>query len=882
MIKEIPILSVLPAKRFHSCVLMTYSFDFNFFNHSVLRSMSRIGIRNTCVFVDDSMFQMYLGNLSGYALEASKRYSLCSITSQGVFHPKLYLFFGRDGHGFLIIGSGNLTSAGHGYNQELWSAFHIDGPGDLKAPLFNQAWEYAKSIGNTIPGISTRKLEWITTHTPWLQDITQLEQSTSINIGDETEAFFLTNKGGSIFNKIQNIVQEDVTKCTIISPFFDIKTAVLLDLESQFPDAVIDVIIQPNNCSADFSNKNYKNINFIDWNSIIPERQDRYLHAKLLHIQTRSAEYCLFGSANVTAPAFGTTKLSPSNEEVCLLLKKDNANWLKNLGLNKPGNIISAQDLLSCSKNDDKEISSYEDHPFRIKAIDRINNHLHIYLEKDDALHDTILVLFNGWGEKENIVELNEYEFIEKMGYYHVTIEQLSEKIFYGQIFNSKETPLSNKQIIHDMIALSRTNPDPNTQRLEEVLDRIESSDAEMVEILSYLDPEDLILKNIKGSGTSKENKEKESIKNDGSGEVLSYEEFTQVSLKYQHKGGISYLYGTHRIERILESLRTIFEKMKIKDIDISGQDEEADKDDIDTGTGRADETPPDKKILIQTPSAFSTLQKSILRFFNRYISILEKQRDKKHRLNVLDTSMFAIALHLLLDFLDKPIRIKQKDGSEYDEILLKADGKYFDKVDYCRITTEIIGKFTLLLINGIDDANDEYVKLRIEKCKRMAFWHAVCCIAQLTPFKCDDEKLIDSWLSWKWELINNLRYYYAPGDASDERIAREEIEHRIQMFQNPNDKSILIKFLNTWSDMEKDKRFFNNQKYNKDGLYKEGSRVFSERFGFSHLLKVTSHNDQHKITLARVGCQPSKEGILDFKYDKQYIAEIAKTIVLK
>ncbi len=33
---------------------------------------------------------------------------------------------------------------------------------------------------------------------------------------------------------------------------------------------------------------------------------------------------------------------------------------------------------------------------------------------------------------------------------------------------------------------------------------------------------------------------------------------------------------------------------------------------------------------------------------------------------------------------------------------------------------TEIIGKFTMLLINGIDDANDEYVRRRIDKCRRM------------------------------------------------------------------------------------------------------------------------------------------------------------------
>ncbi len=868
-------------------MLTTYSFDFNYFNHDVLAGLSRAGVRNICVYVDDSMLQEYLGNLSGYASGAAKRYSLSSIVRKGAFHPKMSLFFGRDGHGFLIIGSGNLTAAGHGKNQELWGAFHIDGPTDPKAPLFKQAWEYIKAVGNEAPGVSLRKLEWIETHTPWLKDIGQVAQPSGFNIGNGVEAFFLTNTSNGILHDLQTIVQEKVIECTLISPFFDNKAAVLLELERIYPNALIHSIVQPDTCTGDLSGKTFKSVRFYDWNTIANEKGKRYLHAKLLHIRTTSTEYCLFGSANLTAPALGTEEILPSNEEVCLLFKQDNGNWLEEIGLSSRGDVISAKDISNQDNQSNTENRFTAQHRYRLKAIDRIGTNLHVYIEKNDDLQNAALLFFDGWGEEQGRIGLVNCEFKEEAGYYNLVIEQLSDVILYGQLFDKAETAISNKQIIHDMVALSHTNPDPNTQRLEEILDRIEFADAEMVEILSYLDPEDLTDEKLTGAGRNGNYDKKGRTNTDGTGEILPYDEFTKISPEYQYRGGISYLYGTHRIERILETLRTIFEKLKIRDIDIFSQDEEADKETLESSTGRVDKEPPAKHVPPQTPSAFTSLQKNVFRFFNQYIAILEKQRQKKHRVNVLDTSMFSIALHLLLDFVDKPILVKKKtEDEEYEEILLKADGEYFKEEDYCRIVTDIIGKFTMLLMNGIDDASDEYVRRRIEKCRRIAFWHAVCCIARLVPFKCKDKNFTDNWLVWKWELGINLRYFFAPDDTDNEAVAWEEIEHRIQMMHDTSEKSLLSKIFNTWLYLEKLSRHYNNQNLNELNEYepcKKGDLVFSKHFGFSHLIKVAPYkNGQHKITLARAGYPPSKNDILDFEDDNQYIAEISKIKVLE
>ena len=880
--REISILTVLPMKRFHSCVLTTYSFDFNYFNHDAMARLRKAGVRNINIFVDDSMLQQYLGSLSGYAHGAAKHYSITGVVRPGAFHPKLTLLFGRDGHGFLIIGSGNLTASGHGKNQELWGAFHIDGPDDPKAPLFKQAWEYIKTLGAEAHGVSQRKLEWIEANTPWLQDIDSGLPASGFDIGNGVKAFFLTNSGNGILNKLRDIVTNEVSECTLISPFFDNKAAVLYELERMYPEAKINVIVQPDTCQGGLAGKTFERVRFYDWQTVMPEGQERYLHAKFLHIQTAFDEYCLFGSANITAPALGTSFIQPSNEEASLLIKRGEGSWLKEIGLDSKGTAISVETIATTSE--DTEDESKAERSFRLNAIDRMGLHFQVYMDCAKSLENVRLAFYNGWGEEQGQLELGKAEFKKEYGYYHVVADKISDEVLYGQLCSSGETAISNKQIVHDMISLSRTNPDPSTQKIEEVLDRIEFADAEMAEILTCLDLDDLVTEKSTGAGGSSKKDNSEQTETDGSGDVLSYDEFVEISNDYHHKKEVALFYGTHRIERILETLRVIFGKLKIQDIDIAGQDEEADRDSLDSSEGRIDENYPEKKLPTQTPSAFAHLQKTVFGFFNQYIKILEKQRKIEHKVNILDASMFVIALHLLLDFLNKTVSVKNRNEQDvHEEILLQSEGDYFAKDDYCRIVTEVIGKFSMLLINGIDEAADEYVMLRINKCRKMAYWHAICCLARLSPQKGKegDESTAELISKWNWELAMNLRKYYAPVGVNNETVAREEIRHRLQMMHGKNETDLGSLIVRKWQMIERSFAKANLPSVANEP-YKKGARVFCEHTGFAHLVSVTPYEKkQNKVGVARAGYPPSKSDTADFE-GKEYIAEMAQIIVFK
>ena len=108
---------------FHSVVMTTFSFDFHYFETQVLKQIKQKGITNVSIFADETMLDESIGYATGNLKNISSTYSINSIASKGVFHPKLSLFVGEK-EVMLLQGSGNITSGGHGKNHELFSVLY--------------------------------------------------------------------------------------------------------------------------------------------------------------------------------------------------------------------------------------------------------------------------------------------------------------------------------------------------------------------------------------------------------------------------------------------------------------------------------------------------------------------------------------------------------------------------------------------------------------------------------------------------------------------------------------------------------------------------------------------------------------------------------------
>src|SRR5256885_13699559 len=97
--------------KYRSCVLTCYSLDFSFFEERVLPVLKGANIKNVNVFADGKFLEIAQENTTGREFRHTKTYNFHPIYASGVFHPKIMLLTGPK-HGLLIIGSGNITSAG--------------------------------------------------------------------------------------------------------------------------------------------------------------------------------------------------------------------------------------------------------------------------------------------------------------------------------------------------------------------------------------------------------------------------------------------------------------------------------------------------------------------------------------------------------------------------------------------------------------------------------------------------------------------------------------------------------------------------------------------------------------------------------------------------
>ena len=329
----------LVGSGYHSCVMTTFSFDFHYFDRSVMRSLRSKGISNISVLIDNNIFQGILGNIK--IGSNSRTYSISPIKTTGSFHPKLYMFFGEK-QCLLVVGSGNLTSSGHGKNDEIWGVFHFDEDNTINAQLISNAWDYLSQISGKIKGFTNEKFRWVIEYSPWIEKLPTPNQDLFQKLDEKNEIVFLSNKNeASIYNRLINLLPVDeIIKITIVAPYFDTKGRALENFFNDFRNAKINTLIDQANGILPLELKEdvADNINFFRWSDCyidksIVEKNSR-LHAKFIHFETKKGEqYCLFGSANISIAGLGGKNYNATNEEASILIKSTNQDFLPNLGV---------------------------------------------------------------------------------------------------------------------------------------------------------------------------------------------------------------------------------------------------------------------------------------------------------------------------------------------------------------------------------------------------------------------------------------------------------------------------------------------------------------------------------------------------------------------
>ncbi len=476
-------------KKYASCIITCYTFDFTFFEERVMSILGSSNIKNVNIFLDGKYLDHYLESASGNEFKTHKTYSLNPIYSSGVFHPKIMLLTGPK-HGLLIIGSGNVTTSGLSTNDEIWGAFHLNSEDSKNAPLFATVWRYLQQYTQKANGFNLHKINWVTKYAPWLVDIDSLATNGFIPIQKGTELKFIGNN--SQVNHFQELIKslpaKRVSKLTIISPYFDEKGKVLEQLHNSFKIEKITCITD-----AEFgllpiklNEKLTKVIPFYDWKYCIKSFDDCYnrLHAKIFHFEyTDGWEYLLIGSANATINAFGSETSPAKNAEAGLLLRRKNqSTFLNDLGikLKKAGKI----DLKSITRNK----NNIGDSQFLQKVSKRI-----IYTEINGNKLTAKLLEALSEGCELNLLN-NEGEILETQSI-NITNQELIVVIkrpeeAYKIYLSINNVRVSNYSLIHNIAYQSKCNPDPVNADLGHLIETFNNDPEQdkFIELLKYVD----------------------------------------------------------------------------------------------------------------------------------------------------------------------------------------------------------------------------------------------------------------------------------------------------------------------------------------------------------------------------------------------------------
>ncbi len=763
---------------YHSCLITTYSFDFHYFERSAMRVLRSKGISNISLFLDHNIFQNLLGKISGSSI--SRIYSIHAISSNGCFHPKIYQFFGEK-QGLLIIGSGNLTSSGHGKNDEIWGAFHFDIDVRANEQVFSDAWSFFQTLSTDIKGYSREKFNWIKEYTPWLEMLPAPSIGAFQRLDSENEIAFLANDTtGNIYNKLlANIPRESVSEITIIAPYFDAKGKIIEAFCTSFKDAIINVLLDDKYGILPFEiNKEIsKRINFYHWHQCLESKQDNKtitrLHAKLFHFRlTTNTQYCLFGSANPSVAAFGTENIPSINNEVSLLVKSANRDFLNELGIKTIGrNKIPLEKFEKGIIDDNDSDKDKKNLKYNIEAIDKEGAKLNIYLEPEID-NNTVLAFYNLWGEQICTAKL-----ASKNNYYSTSIPNKAINSLYATLIDTNTSVVvSNKQIIQDVILLSKANPDPKKQLLDALLIGYEQGDDYLLsKIIDCISIEDFNIE--KSSASKKTSNRKGSNSHDTKeqrSEILNYEEFKNVS--YETKQN-QYLLINSSSGRIADSLTSFLHQKPNEDL----TNEELDDEELDienqNNRGREDKA----RLKSISAGAYNTEKIRIIKFFKRYDQYLSnligeliedsnKNISKDGQVTYTELSNYIIAIYVAIFYTDRKRQYTKSGKVYYGKILHSFAFEEFNSLPF--INTTIIGKFLLLCTRGFKNYENDYMNARMDKLRKDAFYSSLFC---LELAKWGESKLKNKYLL----LLNTLHYL---GDESQNWLANSIFTSEINL----------------------------------------------------------------------------------------------------
>lgn len=886
------ILTLIGNRKYHSCILTTFSFDFYFFEMKAMKWLRSCGVRNINVFIDGHYYSELMQQATGEEMQLTAGYSLYPIFQKSIFHPKIWMLFGEK-EGLLIVGSGNLTNSGNGNNDEIWGAFHFDIRSTENAPIFSAAWNYLSMLSSTVKGQMNEKTNrWIVKHSKWLNELPRVKPfQFSDTSQKEKVAFLFNSETSSIWEELsKHISNEKVIEITSISPFYDINGRALQELKSLFPSAEINVVLDESGLIPS-SMQVSKTFTFYDWREAgvskvqyaKSEKTKSKLHGKIIHFKTKSGkEFCLFGSANVTPEGLGLSGKN-SNAEVSLLIQSDKGGLLNELGIElKAGNSKKLSDFTATTTK-----SIYET---VIK-----NNQFKIQLLSVELIYDELTLYSNGnYGEPFKVVffdrqnrSLHSQIFSKYEQELKIKLDAELGSFQYIQFADSEDEFISNKLLVSNYFLLAKTHPNPKTEDIERIYSEIQNGELSRVfDLLHYAIIDETeneegtsVLHNSKNTYANREEKkEPEKLYDLSSYKPIEYSSFEK-----------SLLLSSTSLH-VLDVLKSIHSKglLTNRQDDISVDEQE---DNLGNISGNEES---EVKTIRNLPLALlkSKRRKLISYFDNLYNNqqgiLYGSNRPNTYNPTLTDLVKYLIALELLLEYGGKSEKYNEPDKqhtvsylypnpSNSPSIVVQDTQHFFSYLPFVDeyvnnnvkgCCLNLVGDFLMLARTGFKQYEFEYTQKKVEELKGEALITSIVCLL--------NNQWKENELHYFHTMLLNTLHYLGWRDVEDFHNnfgeLKTKITHRISELKHrasgleQNLETFYSKVCPAFKkviERLKDKNF--------DTSAVQGQIIYKSPWGYSYVHSVTKTND---FTLIRPGFlwDDSKADYLKHSPDEIYL----------
>lgn len=503
--------------KYHSCVITSYSIDLAFFEQLILPRLRGAGITNINLFVDASMLEKYLASHLGDSLKKfNANYSITPVSISGAFHPKMLFLAGKD-KGYLSIGSGNITSSGLLYSDEIWSSFYTSKERLDAQPIFKSAWQYIKSLSSHSLGINVTKINWIAQHSQWISDL-ENNQGSSIVIKDVEYSMFYTQSTKSLYSEVISTLSRKPKSIKIIAPYYNRSGAFLQKLIDDLAPEEIHCVVDTSNGTlpVDFTSSICQ---FSDWKDVINTENSKSiqrLHAKIIQIEYNEETVFILGSANATLEAYGISNRAFKNDEAVVTVRtKKHKDFIKELCIQIPK--YGSLDIKN-TLNVESENQEITEGLLKIKHAELSDVIVEVSLDKEFNSKCALKTFDSNNGLLENIDVTVNSKTIQ-------TPLKVTESIFKIALYDARsQERISTFGLVQNVNALKKSNPDERLARLQsfEHLDIFSSLNYELV--LDFLDQEQVFKDNSTSQAPLSVNNE---ITED-EGELISENEYNK------------------------------------------------------------------------------------------------------------------------------------------------------------------------------------------------------------------------------------------------------------------------------------------------------------------------------------------------------------------